>query len=149
MDSEIGHSGAAERDGHWGAAGELPVQERPRAGAVVGRSSAPGANNSRNLVTIHDHLRGELRQIRRAVEDIAAGELDAGAARGMINRMTMRQNGWTLGFFCAEYCRVVTLHHTIEDTHMFPALAATGAGIQPGTEPPGSRARPAAVPSRI
>lgn len=75
MDSEIGHSGAAERDGHWGAAGGLPVQERPRAGAVVGRPSSAGASNSRNLVAIHDHLRGELRQIRRAVEEIAAGEV--------------------------------------------------------------------------
>ena len=45
--------------------------------------------------------------------------------------MTLRQNRWTLGSFCATYCRVVTIHHTIEDTHMFPALAAAAPELTP------------------
>jgi hemerythrin-like domain-containing protein len=36
--------------------------------------------------------------------------------------MTMRQNNWTLGTFCESYCRVVTVHHTIEDQSLFPYL---------------------------
>jgi hemerythrin-like domain-containing protein len=36
--------------------------------------------------------------------------------------MTMRQNNWTLGTYCESYCRVVTVHHTIEDQSMFPYL---------------------------
>jgi hemerythrin-like domain-containing protein len=36
--------------------------------------------------------------------------------------MTMRQNFWSLGAFCAAYCRVLTIHHTIEDEHLFSTL---------------------------
>ena len=110
------------------------MRDRPRAMPLAGDRSRDSAGNHRNLVAIHDHLRGELRQIRSAVEDVASGELDPGAARGLINRMTMRQNRWTLGSFCAAYCRVVAIHHTIEDTHMFPALASDAPGLEPVLE---------------
>jgi hemerythrin-like domain-containing protein len=36
--------------------------------------------------------------------------------------MTMRQNYWTLGAFCAAYCRVVSMHHAIEDQQLFRDL---------------------------
>jgi hemerythrin-like domain-containing protein len=42
--------------------------------------------------------------------------------RNRINEMTIRQNNWTVGAYCAQYCRLVTTHHTIEDRSMFPAL---------------------------
>jgi hemerythrin-like domain-containing protein len=71
---------------------------------------------------VHDHLRQELAEIQQAAASVAAGRLDPASARSLINRMTMRQNYWTLGTFCAQYCRVVSIHHTIEDRHMFPAL---------------------------
>ena len=45
--------------------------------------------------------------------------------------MTMRQNDWALGAYCQSYCRVVTTHHTIEDTSMFPHLRASDAGLVP------------------
>ena len=38
--------------------------------------------------------------------------------------MTMRQNDWTLGAYCASYCRVVTGHHSLEDAEVFPHLGA-------------------------
>ncbi|MET3804088.1 hemerythrin-like domain-containing protein [Nakamurella sp. UYEF19] len=120
-----------EREGNWGTAGGLPVADRPVAVPVTAPPSRVGAGNHRNLVAIHDHLREELRQIGQAAADVASGELDAGAARNLINRMTMRQNRWTLGSFCAAYCRVVTIHHTIEDTHMFPAVAASAPELGP------------------
>ena len=98
---------------------------------LTGGRSRNGAGNHRNLVAIHDHLRGELRRILSAVDDVASGELEPEAARSLINRMTMRQNRWTLGSFCAAYCRVVTIHHTIEDSHLFPALASDAPGLEP------------------
>jgi hemerythrin-like domain-containing protein len=107
------------------------VRDRPSATRIDGAPSRIGGGNHHNLVAVHDHLRSELRQIRQAVDDVASGELEPAAARGMINRLTMRQNRWTLGSFCAAYCRVVTIHHTIEDTHMFPALAAQAPELDP------------------
>jgi hypothetical protein len=62
-----------------------------------------------HLVRIHDHLRDELRQLTTVVAEVAAGGTDPAAARHLINRLTMRQNHWTLGAFCAAYCRVAMI----------------------------------------
>jgi len=48
-----------------------------------------------------------------------------------MNRMTIRQNNWTLGVYCASYCRVVTGHHTLEDRSVFPHLK----GREPELDP--------------
>lgn len=122
-----------EREGNWGNAGGLPVEDRPLAVVDLDSSAAPvgGRDNHRNLVAIHDHLRSELEQIGQAVNQVAAGELTPVAARSLISRMTLRQNHWTLGSFCASYCRIVTIHHAVEDTHMFPNLAAVQPSLQP------------------
>ncbi len=50
------------------------------------------------------------------------GSVGPGSARSAINEMTMRQNNWTVGAYCAAYCRVVTTHHAIEDQALFPRL---------------------------
>ncbi len=75
-----------------------------------------------HLVDIHDHLRGELAQVRDVVDQVRRGQLGVGAARSEINTMTMRQNNWTLGAFCESYCRIVTGHHTLEDRSVFTHL---------------------------
>jgi hypothetical protein len=85
----------------------------------------------RTLVAIHDHLREELSRLREAVGDVAAGQADPAAARSLISRLTMRQNYWSLGAFCAAYCRVLTLHHTIEDERMFPDIRAAEPDLGP------------------
>ncbi|GGO62762.1 LLM class flavin-dependent oxidoreductase [Nonomuraea cavernae] len=84
-----------------------------------------------HLVDVHDHLRQELREIRRLVEKVTAGTMDVGAARSHINTMTMRQNNWTLGAYCESYCRVVTTHHTIEDQSLFPRLRRADPALAP------------------
>ncbi|WP_238016387.1 LLM class flavin-dependent oxidoreductase [Dactylosporangium sp. AC04546] len=84
-----------------------------------------------HLVDVHNHLREELDQVRDLVRQVAAGSLDVGRARSMINTMAMRQNNWTLGTYCESYCRVVTTHHTIEDVSLFPALRAADPRLAP------------------
>jgi len=86
---------------------------------------------AQHLVDVHDHLRGELSQLFGLIEQVEAGSLDAGRARSLINTMAMRQNNWTLGAYCESYCRVVTTHHTIEDTSMFPHLRASDPALGP------------------
>ncbi|MGB9185195.1 MAG: hemerythrin domain-containing protein, partial [Solirubrobacteraceae bacterium] len=46
-------------------------------------------------------------------------------------QMTMRQNDWTLGAYCAQYCRLVTGHHTLEDRSIFPHLKRSDPGLVP------------------
>jgi alkanesulfonate monooxygenase SsuD/methylene tetrahydromethanopterin reductase-like flavin-dependent oxidoreductase (luciferase family)/iron-sulfur cluster repair protein YtfE (RIC family) len=84
-----------------------------------------------HLVDVHDHLRQELAQLRDLVEQVAAGDVDPGAARSHIATMTIRQNRWTVGAYCASYCRVVTTHHTLEDRSMFPHLRSADPRLAP------------------
>nr|WP_246148758.1 hemerythrin domain-containing protein [Nonomuraea turkmeniaca] len=80
---------------------------------------------------MHDHLRTELAQLRDLIDQVAAGTLDADAARSHINAMTMRQNNWTLGAYCESYCRLVTMHHTGEDAVLFPHLRRAEPALAP------------------
>ncbi len=84
--------------------------------------TAAGRAGSQQLVDIHDHLRAELDRVRALVRQVAEGAVDVGAARSEINTMTMRQNNWTLGAYCESYCRLVTVHHTLEDRQLYPQL---------------------------
>jgi hypothetical protein len=84
-----------------------------------------------HLVDVHDGLRAELSRLRDLIEQVAAGHRDPAAVRSFINRMTIRQNGWTLGAFCASYCRIVAGHHSLEDQSIFPHLRARDAGLAP------------------
>jgi Hemerythrin HHE cation binding domain len=83
---------------------------------------------------VHDHLRAELGQLRDMIAQVAAGSLDPSAARSEISKLTMRQNQWTVGAYCESYCRLVGLHHTIEDTSLFPGLRRLDSRLAPVTE---------------
>jgi alkanesulfonate monooxygenase SsuD/methylene tetrahydromethanopterin reductase-like flavin-dependent oxidoreductase (luciferase family)/hemerythrin-like domain-containing protein len=105
---------------------------RPSAPVDTGeRFTATQQATGQHLVDVHDHLRGELERLRDVVEQVAQGEVDAGRARNIINELTMRQNNWTLGAYCASYCRVVTGHHTLEDRSMFPHLRHSDPQLAP------------------
>jgi alkanesulfonate monooxygenase SsuD/methylene tetrahydromethanopterin reductase-like flavin-dependent oxidoreductase (luciferase family) len=82
-----------------------------------------------HLIDVHDGLRAELERLRDLIRQVAAGHRDPAAVRSFINRMTIRQNGWTLGAFCLSYCRVVAGHHTLEDRSVFPHLRAQDAAL--------------------
>jgi alkanesulfonate monooxygenase SsuD/methylene tetrahydromethanopterin reductase-like flavin-dependent oxidoreductase (luciferase family) len=84
-----------------------------------------------HLVDVHNHLRSELDQLRDILQQVKQGTLGAGAARSVINEMTMRQNDWTLGAYCATYCRTVTQHHSLEDAQIFPHLRRADNGLVP------------------
>lgn len=86
---------------------------------------------AQHLVDIHDALRTELEQLRDLIEQVGRGALDVGEARSFINTMAMRQNDWTLGAYCAQYCRIVTGHHTLEDRSVFPHLKRSDPWLVP------------------
>jgi alkanesulfonate monooxygenase SsuD/methylene tetrahydromethanopterin reductase-like flavin-dependent oxidoreductase (luciferase family)/hemerythrin-like domain-containing protein len=123
-----------------------PAPDRPlsdeRAWDEATRPTGPASDPSRtytaheqaagqHLIDVHDALRAELTQLRDLVEQVAAGTSNPAAVRSFINRMTIRQNHWTLGTFCETYCRVVTHHHVLEDRSVFPHLRRQEAGLGP------------------
>jgi hypothetical protein len=101
---------------------------RPEASAAV---TDIGRAGQQSLVSIHDHLRDELRQVVSVIDEVAAGSRDPAATRSLVNRMTMRQNYWSVGAFCAAYCRILSLHHTIEDQRLFRDLRDDDASLGP------------------
>jgi hypothetical protein len=90
-----------------------------------------GRVHGQQLIAVHDHLRSELSRLRSLVKQVADGGLDIGAARSEINTMTMRQNNWTMGAYCESYCRLVTIHHTLEDRTLYPQLRRGDARLGP------------------
>jgi ABC-type transporter Mla subunit MlaD len=92
---------------------------------------AVGRAGQQTLVAIHQHLRQELARLRDVIAEVGEGRTTAAAARSYLNDMTMRQNYWTLGAFCTAYCRVVSVHHAIEDQQLFPDLKAADQSLGP------------------
>jgi alkanesulfonate monooxygenase SsuD/methylene tetrahydromethanopterin reductase-like flavin-dependent oxidoreductase (luciferase family) len=107
--------------------------QRPRgpASAADAEYSAAGRALARDLIAVHDHLRGELSQLRDMISQVAAGSLDPGTARSEIAKLTLRQNQWTVGAYCESYCRLVGQHHTIEDQSLFPGLRSLDRRLTP------------------
>jgi hemerythrin-like domain-containing protein len=81
------------------------------------------------LLAIHQHLRQELARLQDVIMEVREGRSTAAEARSYLNTMTMRQNYWTLGAFCAAYCRVVSMHHAIEDQQLFRDLGDADASL--------------------
>ena len=102
-----------------------PTHDEP-AGATYDAAVQAAAQH---LVDIHDGLRAELAQVRDVLDQVRRGHVTVGAARSVINTMTMRQNNWTLGAYCESYCRIVTGHHTLEDRSVFPHLRRSEPGL--------------------
>ncbi|HEY6789311.1 MAG TPA: LLM class flavin-dependent oxidoreductase [Trebonia sp.] len=96
--------------------------------------SAAGRALAGDLIAVHDHLRGELARLRDMIGQVAAGNLDPGAARSEIAKLTMRQNQWTVGAYCESYCRLVGMHHTLESQSMFPGLSGLDGRLKPVTD---------------
>ncbi|KPV53899.1 hypothetical protein SE17_06965, partial [Kouleothrix aurantiaca] len=107
---------------------------RPRLPQSTAPVSASGRQSQETLIQVHKHLRQELAQIRDAAEQVATQQIEPAAARSLIYQLTLRQNFWTLGSFCAQYCRVVSIHHTIEDERVFPSLERKDGALGPVLE---------------
>ena len=93
--------------------------------------TADGAGGQQLLLQVHDHLRSELAQLREAIEQLEAGLRDPAWVRTVLARLTNRQNWCSVGAFCAGYCRLVAIHHTIEGRRLFPDLLGKEAELEP------------------
>jgi hypothetical protein len=84
-----------------------------------------------HLIDVHNHLRGELNQIRRLVESVESGVVSPSAALVSLDQFAIRQNNWTTGAYCAAFCRLVALHHGLEDSDVFPHLRSCEEQLEP------------------
>ena len=123
VESERGRGGGVREPAPNRVGGAEPDPSRP---ATADQRAA-----GRHLIDVHDALRAELERLRDLVEHVGHGTVDPTDVRSFINRMTIRQNNWTLGAFCESYCRVVTQHHTLEDRAVFPHLRRSDPELVP------------------
>ena len=112
----------------------LTPGSRPESPITLQQEERRAPGDGDHLVAIHDHLRQELTQLHDLVGQVERGHVDANQARNVINTMTMRQNDWTLGTYCESYCRLVTLHHSLEDHAMYPRLRAADPTLGPALD---------------
>jgi Hemerythrin HHE cation binding domain len=84
-----------------------------------------------HLIAVHDHLRGELDNIRDLVASVESGAVSASEAVALFDEFSIRQNNWTIGAYCAAYCRMVALHHGLEDADVFPHLRSCETELEP------------------
>jgi hemerythrin-like domain-containing protein len=84
-----------------------------------------------HLIAVHDHLRQELDQIRALVESVESGAVSPSEAMVSFDELSIRQNDWTIGAYCAAYCRMVSLHHGLEDADIFPHLRSCEEQLEP------------------
>ena len=76
-----------------------------------------------HLRMIHDHFRQQLSQLTGAVEELRDGSADVGAVRDNLHRLMPALTAQQVSGLCHQVCRFLTMHHTIEDQSMFPAVA--------------------------
>lgn len=111
----------------WDESARPQAPEPPAGHRYHPQGPAVGAH----LVDVHDHLRAELAQLRDVVRQVEQGRASAGEAREVLQELTLKQNAWALGAYCAGYCRLLTQHHTLEDRAIFPHLRAAEPGLEP------------------
>jgi hypothetical protein len=127
--------GAVDSRGH-APSGSATLPHRgpePGAGSLEAAPIADSAG-AQTLLAVHQHLREELDQLRDVLRQVAGGRVTPAGARSHLHQMTMRQNYWAFGAFCASYCRVVTVHHAIEDAHLFRDLRRADPSLEPVLE---------------
>ncbi|MFF5278891.1 hemerythrin domain-containing protein [Streptomyces sp. NPDC000133] len=65
------------------------------------------------------------------VDQVLGETLPPGEARSQLQELSLRQNAWGLGAYCASYCRLTTTHHEREDLDLFPYLRRSDPQLGP------------------
>jgi hypothetical protein len=86
--------------------------------------------SGRHLRMIHDHLRDNMATLGKLIERANAGGLSPADIAAETGDLAMIANYRRFGNLCGQYCQVVNTHHSIEDFHLFPALAMQGPGFK-------------------
>ncbi|MEQ1901583.1 MAG: hemerythrin domain-containing protein [Devosia sp.] len=87
-----------------------------------------------HLREVHDHLRENMGAIRVLIERAAEGLATAEEVAAETASLTMVTNFRRFGNLCGQHCQIVNAHHSIEDAHLFPALASQSDGYRKVTE---------------
>lgn len=80
-----------------------------------------------HLRMIHDHFREQLAELTRAVAAFRDGDGGVAEVRESLHRLGPELSAQQVSGLCRQVCRFLTMHHSIEDQSMFPAVATLAA----------------------
>ena len=83
-----------------------------------------------HLRAVHDHLRDNMKTIRTLIDRAAEGLASETEIASETASLAMVANLRRFGNLCGQHCQIVNAHHSIEDSHLFPVLAAISDGYR-------------------
>ena len=83
-----------------------------------------------HLKEVHDHLRDNMQTIRTLIERAAEGMLTEQQIAAETAQLQMVANFRRFGKWRGQVGQVINTHHSIEDAHLFPAVAALSEGYR-------------------
>lgn len=101
----------------------IDEETRPRVTPTVELTPAQRAPGE-HLRAIHDHFRHQLDVLAEAVASLAQGATDPADVRAAVHELAPALTAQQVSGLCAQVCRFVTMHHTLEDQAMYPPIAA-------------------------
>lgn len=109
--------------------GFLDDATRPTVPRIEGITAAQRAAGE-HLRDVHDHLRGELQTIKHLIDRANAGLATKADIAAEADKLAMVANLRRFGVLCGRYCALVNTHHSIEDHHLLPGIAAISEGYR-------------------
>lgn len=83
----------------------------------------------RQLAAIHRHYLMEMGRLGAVLQRIEAGDAPPEHLKRIILSLDMAENLRAFGSLCGQGCRMLQMHHDIEQSDMFPRLEAAGGGL--------------------
>ena len=88
-----------------------------------------GAAQVAALLEAHAGLRRDLATIRQLLASSSRqGQSDV---RQVVDGLQMAAHDWQVRAYCDRYCRIVEVHHGVEDQRLFPALRRLDPELRP------------------
>ncbi len=109
--------------------GFLDDATRPMVPKLEGLTRTQQAGGE-HLKAVHDHLRDNMKTIRTLIDRAADGLASESEIASETASLTMVANLRRFGNLCGQHCQIVNAHHSIEDSHLFPVLAAISDGYR-------------------
>jgi hemerythrin-like domain-containing protein len=79
-------------------------------------------DGGRHLKQIHDQFRDLMILLRKILEKVENGEASPQELHDQTAALPMLHNLRRFGNLCGQHCRIIEMHHTIEDQALFPIL---------------------------
>ncbi|WP_299723156.1 hemerythrin domain-containing protein [uncultured Tateyamaria sp.] len=94
---------------------------RPHAPALPNATGAQRAKG-RQLASIHAHYLQDMARLAAVIDRIEAGVAPPAHLAQIVLASDMAQNFAAFGNLCGQGCQMLTMHHNIEEQHMFPEI---------------------------